>query len=241
MGLRSKRGQLGGTLQVYLALNRDAARAARKHQWEEAQELAHRASEIESSAAARSILNALRIELAGGAHQNAATPHAEWMQGDRDRLLASSRVWLRSDDLAPAALEVGRRIVEARRDVLNADEIDSVTAFLGTVSRLDDSRAEVESQNGDRWLVERSDLARLGLDSIGEPIAIFREELPSGPRLTFIEPALRAGARASGRRVDPFATHDLELGIADTQWFRDLERDAPFAVVTHPLPVRRRS
>jgi hypothetical protein len=203
--LRRRGGRVAGRVQMYSALNVDAARAARRRRAELARRLAAHANELERSTPALVIRDAvvraserLSAHLAGHVRDDAWTDRlqrylelrqgAGWESLDRDALarewLVHSEAWLRLDPVEEEGLIASVRALAASaqsaRAEAFADEQLQIDSFTGVVRHLDPENAEIVSEAGEAWVVSRRELDREGLAQLGEAVSIIREELPAG-------------------------------------------------------------
>ncbi|GEM_PF-3024083 len=124
--VRAAGGRLGGSVHVYCAINRDAARAVRLKQLELAHQLAERAGRIERSSAMRRLIERVSGTLASGTYEGLAA--------------ALSR-----PDLAKDLAAVSRQIAAARREL---QSLSQTTVMHGHVTKLDDPFAFVTLDEG---------------------------------------------------------------------------------------------
>lgn len=198
--VRTARGRVLGRVQLYNALNADAARAYRLGDPRLAQALARRASELEatpwamrirdaiSAAAARLPIDSRAADAPGGLRRyvearRRATPQGLDHVASAREWIARAEAWLPNDEssraeLVDALVELDRAACEARADLLDPSDV-SVTTFFGVVRRLDAFAGEVEGADS-VVLIPRDDLDRQGLAVLGQPVAILREGLPGG-------------------------------------------------------------
>lgn len=261
--LRSSGGQVLGRMHLYNALNADAARASRLRHADLATELAHRASILEALPESRLIHRAVEA-VASGMPVDALDANApislrryvdlrrrsSWRGLDRAGLardwLAHSGAWLTAswDALVEAAVALSGAAQEARAELLPGDPV-SVTTFFGTVARMDEYAAELDSDDG-TILVSRDDLDRQGLAVLGQPVALLREELPSGGSLCVPMPAIALDRPAEPTVPPVWATDfppDLTvpstpLAGEDGAWIERTTRREPTVVPAGPLRVR---
>jgi hypothetical protein len=252
-----------GQAHFYSSLNVDAARAVRWGERRLAQSLAHHAEEIERSAPAALVRDAVR---AIGSRIDADPLSADVPvslrrylrlrarsspQGlDQNAMLREwivrSAAWLSEsehDELAAAATALARAASAARAQ-LTSDALPPVTTFLGVVRRMDSSAAEIQGAHETR-LVPRDGLDRQGLAVLGQAVALLCEPLPAGGSLVLPMPAVGL-ERESDVARSPWDLSEHEEGTAfvsfieeaDRAWLqRELARE-PTAV---PLaPIRKR-
>jgi hypothetical protein len=261
--LRSASGRVLGQTHFYSALNADAARAVRWREQRIAQGLAYHAEEIERSAPAALVRNAIReIGSRIDADPLSADAPASLRRYLRLRARSSPRgldhdamlrewivrsaAWLSESEhheLATAATALARA-ASAVRAQLASDALPPVTTFLGVVRRMDSFAAEVQGARETR-LVPRDGLDRQGLAALGQPVALLCEPLPAGGSLVLPMPAVGLEYESDVARSPwDLSEHDDGTAIAsfiqeaDRAWLqRELARE-PTAV---PLaPIRQR-
>jgi hypothetical protein len=252
-----------GQAHFYSSLNADAARAVRWGERRLAQSLAHHAEEIERSAHAALVREAVR---AIGSRIDADPLSADAPASlrrylrlrarssprglDQDAMLREwivrSAAWLSEsehDELATAATALAQA-ASAVRAQLASDALPPVTTFLGVIRRIDSFVAEVQGA-GETLLVPRDGLDRQGLAVLGQAVALLCEPLPAGGSLILPMPAVGLDRESDAAR-SPWDLPEHEEGVAfvsfieeaDRVWLqRELARE-PTAV---PLaPIRQR-
>jgi hypothetical protein len=263
--LRSAAGQVLGRVQVYSALNADAARAYRLDDRALAQALAARAGDVERSPAARRVHEAMArvaarmpLDAAGSDAPIALRRYVDLQRSSSWRALdsaAMSREWLSRSvawltnsseraDLIDAVVDLDRAASEARADVIG-DHCASATTFYGVIKRMDHVAAEIETDDG-KMLVPREDLDRQGLAVIDQPVALLREQMPSGgsyilpmAAIALEEPSYPASLSPWDPRMPSGpGVPGTVLSSDDVSWLdRELARE-PNAVPVAPLPLR---
>lgn len=260
--MRSPGGHVLGRLQLYSALNGDAARAFRLHDVELAQAFAQRAQEIEQTPAAKRVQRAVAavaasmptdptladatVGLRRFLHlRRRSTPAGLDTARTTREWLAGSAAWLEESasrtELVDAVVQLHRTACEARAE-LAADRLQSVSTFFGIVARMDAMSAEVEGDS-ETVLMPRDDLERQGLAVLGQPVALLREALPGRGSYVLPMPAVRLGPPEHDRAPSPWSPSLLDdggmpgsvLSPADRAWLdRELARN-PTAVLIAPL------
>jgi hypothetical protein len=264
VAMRTAGGHVLGRLQLYSALNGDAARAFRLRDIDRARAFAERAEALECTRAAQRLKDAV-AEVAGSmptdpALADAAVPLRRYLDLRRRSTpngldtgrttrewLASSGAWLDESDvraeLVAAVAELDRAACEARAE-LAGEQRRSVSTFFGVVARMDAFSAEVEG-GAETVLVPRDDLERHGLAVLGQPVALLREMLPGRGSYLLPMPAVRLDRTEQDRAPSPWSTSPLEDGSVpgtvlpapDRAWLdRELARN-PIAAPLAPLPL----
>lgn len=249
VAVRTSLGQFVGRVHVYSALNADAARAYRLGDKAAARELANRATELEASPAAATILSAIRSiasNMPGDPLSNDAPArlrrYLEQRRVSSSRgldPLALAREWLvqsaawltaESDQLTDAVSHLGRRADEARAQILEGPL--TASTFYGVVQRMDPSAAEIEGPGGETMLIPRIDLDREGLAAIGQAVSLLQEALPGGGSFWLPMPAVAIDADVGERPPES----PLEAGSPLMDFFRT----PGGALVTDAPPADRR-
>lgn len=238
--LRRHDGRVAGRLQLYSALNVDAALAARRQRGELAQRLAARAGELERSTPGVAIRDAVRraserlsAHLAGHVSDDAWSDRlqrylalrqgAGWESLDRDALarewLVHSEAWLHldpgeEDQLGASVRELAASAQTARAETF-ADEHLQIDGFTGVVRHLDPDIAVIVSDAGYEWAVPRRELDREGLAQLEEAVSIVREELPGGGEAWLA--AAAANLSPSTARL-PRGRNEISPFIGPTHW-----------------------
>jgi len=260
--LRTRSGRVVGRVQLYCALNGDAARAYRLHGPEGAHELAARAGEIERSPDVRLMRDAVasvasRLPLDPRGSEAPAdmrrylrlrrrfSPHGADEGALVREWLAQSGAWIAtagSETLTQAIVNVARAVDRARAEILPEPH---VTTFYGVVARMDELVAEVEDADGHALMVPRDDLDRQGLASLGQPVAVLRELLPGGGSYSLPMPAASVD-RLAGLDGSPFeeAPGEIDdvpfagvLADRDAAWIMQAARRQPATPIAAPLPI----
>lgn len=164
---RGGAGEFGGRLQLYSALNRDAARAVRRGDIVTAQRICAAAVAVESTPAAKEVV----VALAGAVLADAAGLARALSAPELARVVA-----VLNDELARARGELG---LDAAPTVLN-----------GWVSDLDASVAVLRLRGSMDVPVPRPMLEAAGLDRVGAAVSASWELLPGGRTLLTVEPAV---------------------------------------------------
>lgn len=260
--MRTDGGHVIGSVQLYSALNADAARAFRLRHHDLARELAARAQEIERSPDAGRVRDAVSAvaghmpaDLAGTAGVPAslrgyldARRCSSWRALDPGALarewLAHAGAWLTTnfDELVESVVILDRAIEDARADVLPEPR---VSTFYGTVARMDEFVAELEGADEQALLVPRDDLDRQGLARLGQAVAVLCEVLPGGGSYSLPMPAVALERPPTDDR-SPYAEEsvredDVVFGAVlegrDRAWLLRT-RTRPLATpLASPLPV----
>ena len=174
---RGPSGELGGRVHLYSALNRDAARAARRGDAKSAVRIGKAAARLETSPEAKHIAAALASSAAG-----------------RDGLTALSGVAglaraLSSPALTPYIVSLQRGIARARRDL---NLTGGSTVLNGRIASLDSSVAVLELRGALPFSVPTTMLEAAQLRAVGAPVSAMWELLPGGRTLLTVEPAIDA-------------------------------------------------
>jgi hypothetical protein len=165
-------GHAHGTLVMFCSLNRDAATAYRKDEPELARRIATRARKIESSKAARRL-----VELLG-------RPSDDEAQGfDLDSVYTR----LLDIDRRPAD-ELARQVQVARGSWEKAFRELRVTTIHGTVTSLDADATEIDSLNGERYWLPIFSTRNYDL-ALEAALSVRFEQLGDGSFWTLVEPA----------------------------------------------------
>jgi hypothetical protein len=179
-------GRLSGTVTAFCSLNRDAATAYRKQRPDLALRLVARAAKLESSRAARRLVEVAR-------HETSIDTGELDLEGIYERVVRSDR--RPADDLARSVSNARRALERPLADI-------GVSTILGTLVRLDDEAAEIVSATGERYTLPASALPSGGL-SVGSPIKVRVELLGEGALWTVVEPAW-SDAPVDAPAEDPF-------------------------------------
>ena len=258
VALRRRDGHVAGRLHLYCSLNHDAARLFRRGQRDHAKRLAAAANEIEASASARTIRDAIAEAVTHAVEDrrwvDAWTTYSRirrsrsWLSLDSQAMfrewLASPGAWLAQDDdsVRGAVAAVSRQVEEVRAQ---QDEAygEAVTTFLGVVRRMDATAAELQGESGEQLLVMRRDLEREGLSVVGVAVAVVREELPTGRVVVFVAPAADLGTdKDEGGSENPFDPADLSiLTTADSRWMERALASDPKLLSATPLALTETS
>ncbi|MFI5004738.1 MAG: hypothetical protein ACHQE6_06965 [Solirubrobacterales bacterium] len=172
---RGPGGELGGRVHLYSALNRDAARAARRGDTKSAVRIGKAAARLETSPEAKHIAAALASSAAG-----------------RDGLTALSGAAglaraLSSPALTPYVVSLQRGIARARRDL---NLTGGSTVLNGRIASLDSSVAVLELRGALPFSVPKTMLEAAQLRAVGAPVSAMWELLPGGRTLLTVEPAI---------------------------------------------------
>lgn len=260
--VRTTLGRVLGTAYIYSVLNADAARAVRLGDAELAGKFAERAHELERSAHADVIREAIRevaSTMTGDPDFSDAPPSLQrylrlrgrttWLGLDRSALarewLAHSSAWLSRGDrvqMIEAIMALAQAADEARAD-LQRKIAPPTTTFFGIVRRMDELASEIQGETEMR-LLPRETLEREGLAVIGQPVALLCETLPAGGSLVLAMPAVAVEDRSTTTATSPWDIGELDEGHGipasmldpdDEAWFeRELARE-PTAVPLAPL------
>jgi hypothetical protein len=169
---RGTAGRLGGRVHLYSALNRDAARAARRKDYATAERLAKAAARLDASPEAKKIAAALST-IAGAAGVGSAAELA--------RLLAAPQ-------LAAEVTGLQRKLGRARRG-LNAETTPA--QFSGRIVAMSDVAVMVELQGLPAPVpVPTVTVHAAGIGSIGSAVIASWEILAGGRTMLSIEPAI---------------------------------------------------
>lgn len=149
-------GRLSGTARLYCALNRDAARLARHGDGRDAQRLAKKARQLETSKHCRHVVS-LFNEM-----KHVRTGWEAYLDALDDR------------EFRNAVLAFATDVEEARSKDPAAER--ATVSLAGAVVSFRGRVAQVQASDGTAVPVDRARLARLGLNWIGAPIIIHRED-----------------------------------------------------------------
>lgn len=168
---RGTGGQLGGRVHLYSALNRDAARAARRKDYVLAERLSKAAARLEASPEAKNIIDALALVPGAGL----AGP------GNLARLLSAPQL---ADDVTGLLRKLARARRGLKGDALPAQFAGHVTYFLDTTAivTLHGVPAPVP--------VPAETLAIVGAGAVGCPVMASWEVLSNGRTMISVEPAI---------------------------------------------------
>ncbi|HEU0251005.1 MAG TPA: hypothetical protein VFR48_09805 [Solirubrobacteraceae bacterium] len=260
--MRAGGGHIIGSIQLYSALNADAARAFRLRDHDLARELASRAQEIERSQEAGRVRDAVAeiarnmpTDLSATAqvpdtlrHYLDARQRSSWRALDHGMLmrdwLAHKDAWLPTnfDELIDIVADLDRAIEAARIQILPDPH---VSTFYGTVARMDDLVAEIEAADEQALLVPRDDLDRQGLARLGQAVAVLREVLPGGGSYSLPMPAVATERPMTDDR-SPYAEGSMQEGEVvfgevldgrDGAWLARVRARPPAAPLAAPIPV----
>jgi hypothetical protein len=169
---RGTAGRLGGRVHLYSALNRDAARAARRKDYATAERLAKAAARLDASPEAKKIASALSTIAGAGGISNAA---------DLARLLAAPQ-------LAAEVTGLQRKLARARRG-LDADTTPA--QFGGRIVAMSEVAAMVELEGLPAPVpVPVVTVRAAGVGSIGSAVTATWEILAGGRTMLSVEPAI---------------------------------------------------
>jgi hypothetical protein len=168
---RGAAGHLGGRVHLYSALNRDAARAARRKDYELAERLSRAAARLEASPEAKKIVTQLG-SLGGPAIGGAA---------DLARVLAAPQ-------LASALAGLQRKHARARRS-LKADTVPA--QFVGRVAALGEVAALIQLDGLPSPVpVPTATVQAAGVGGVGSAVVARWEMLGNGRTMLSVEPAI---------------------------------------------------
>lgn len=169
---RGSAGRLGGRVQLYSALNRDAARAARRKDFVTATRLAKAAARLDASPEAKKIVATLGT---------LAEVDGVGSTADLARLLAAPQ-------LSAAVLGLQRKLARARRG-LKADMIPA--QFSGRIVAMGETAAVVKLKGLPAPVpVPKMTVVEVGLGSVGSPVIASWEMLSGGRTILSVEPAI---------------------------------------------------
>jgi hypothetical protein len=205
-------GHAHGTLVMFCALNRDAATAYRKGSPELARRIAAKARKIESSKAARQMVELAGLEI-----------------GDKDDRFDLDSVYRRVADLdRRPADELARQVEAARASWEKAFREMRVMTIHGTVKCVDKEAAEIDSPDGQRYafplhLTNNYDIA------LKAALSVRFEQLGDGSFWTLVGPAW-SDASEEENQGDPFG--DLRPALPE-----NLDRMLDTAQPRRPLAL----
>lgn len=169
---RATAGRLGGRVNLYSALNRDAARAARRKDYATAELLAKAAARLDASPEAKRIAAALSTIAGAGGISSAA---------ELARLLAAPQ-------LAAEVTGLQRKLARARRGL---DAETAPAQFSGRIVALNDVAAMLELQGLPAPVSVPAVTVRvLGVGAVGSPVVACWEILAGGRTMLSVEPAI---------------------------------------------------
>jgi hypothetical protein len=169
---RGMAGRLGGRVHLYSALNRDAARAARRKDFLAATRLAKAAARLDASPEAKKIAAALSA-IAGAGGVGSAV--------DLARLLAAPQ-------LASDVSGLQRKLARARRSL---DAATMPAQFSGHIIAMSDVAAMVQLQGLPSPVpVPKVTVMAAGVGSIGAAVIASWEILGGGRTMLSVEPAI---------------------------------------------------
>ena len=169
---RGTAGRLGGRVHLYSALNRDAARAARRKDFATAERLAKAAARLDASPEAKKIVAALSTIAGAGGIGSAA---------DLARLLAAPQ-------LAVEVTGLQRKLARARRGL---DAETTPAQFSGRIVALNDVAAMLDLQGLPAPVpVPAVTVHVLGVGAVGSPVVACWEILAGGRTMLSVEPAI---------------------------------------------------
>lgn len=174
---RGPGGELGGRVHLYSALNRDAARAARRGDIASAVRIGKAAARLEASPEAKHIAAAL----AGGAAGDEGSTALAGAAG-----LARA---LSSPALTPYVVSLQREIARARMDLNLAV---SSTVLSGHIASLDSHVSVLHLHGALPFSVPTTMLEAAQLRDVGAAVSAMWELLPGGRTLLTVEPAIDA-------------------------------------------------
>lgn len=129
------KGHAHGTLMMFCTLNRDAATAYRKDSPELARRIATKARKIESSKAARKMVELASLE-----------------SGDENERFDLNSLYIRATDVDRRPVdELARQVEAARGSLKKAFKEMKVMTIHGTVKWVDKDAAEIDSPDGQRY------------------------------------------------------------------------------------------
>jgi hypothetical protein len=172
--LRTRAGALSGRMHLYSALNRDAARAARRGDYAMAARIGEQAARLDASPEAERIAQAL----------TRATTEEETSSG-----VAYLARALSLPEMMPDVVGLQRRIARARRRL---NIVTDATVVNGRVAVLDSTIGVLKLDGGMRLAVPAEMLREAGLSRVGAAASAIWELLPGGRTLLTVEPAIDA-------------------------------------------------
>lgn len=250
---------------IFSALNIDAARAHRHGQDDVSRFFADRAQRLEKSEPGQEIATAIVkatqemiARLAGAASWRNALPSSLRFQLEQQEAsgryildeqeilvlwLARSWAWLGSDDpdvLKRALMELTRATFEIRQESRGFASMP-VETFIGEVIRIDPDAAELVSDSGERRLVPRRELAREGLATVRQAVAVVREDLAGGLTAWSYSPAVRLPQDDSTDNFSPFRGPMATLVSDDeARWLRRVLSREPGVLPLSPFRLADR-
>lgn len=257
-------GRLGGRVFLYSSLNSDAARAYRLREPELAQKFAACAQKLERTGAAKLIWKAVK-RLADRMPRDPLSKEAPgelrryiqlrrgWQMQDADALarewLVQSSAWLDHSgldrsELVDAIEDLSLQAEKVRTEIL-VKEVEGVCTFYGFVRMMDRTRAALEGESGEVVVLQRSELERRGLATVGQPVALLQEAMPGGgfyslpmPAAMLEPPAMEgAGPAIEVEFAREGSTLLNEVGPRDSEWLKGAFAKDPSVVVVGPLQV----
>jgi hypothetical protein len=213
------KGHAHGTLMMFCALNRDAATAYRKESPELARRIATKARKIESSKAARQMVELATLDADG-----------ETGRFDLDSVYAR----LAGLDRRPAD-ELARQVEAARGSWEKAFRKMRVLTIHGTVTNLDAGAAEIDSPDGRRYSIPYYLTADYDL-VLETALSVRFEQLGDGSFWTLVERAWSDVPDA--RPGDPFGDLRPALPANLDRVLNDAPRTRPLALVGPNLAWR---
>jgi hypothetical protein len=210
---RGTAGRLGGRVHLYSALNRDAARAARRKDYATAERLAKAAARLDASPEAKKIAFALSTIAGAGGISNAA---------DLARLLAAPQ-------LAGEVTGLQRKLARARR---GRDAERTPAQFSGRIVALNDVAAMLELQGLPAPVsVPAVTVHVLGAGAVGSPVVACWEILAGGRTMISVEPAIEM--------PDVNELGEPLLDVYGTPWGQVLRAVDPDALAVSGTPTVR--
>jgi hypothetical protein len=213
-------GRLSGTVTAFCALNRDAATAFRKQRPDLALRLAARAAKLESSRAARRL-----VEVA--THETSIDAGELDLEGMYVRVVCGDR--RPADDLARSVASARRALERPLADI-------GVSTVVGTVIRLDSEAVEIVSADDEVYTLPASALPSGGL-GVGSPVSVRVELLGDGVLWTVVEPAW-SDVPTGQPHDDPFGDLRPRLPVDLDGLLGRLEGAHPLALVGPRLAWR---
>jgi hypothetical protein len=196
---RGAGGELGGRVHLYSALNRDAARAARRGDLHSADRISKAASRLEKSPEATQLINALSKRSAGGLTENVGA-----IVVGAAALAAGTAVPAGAPGIAGAAglaqalstpaltdyvAKLQRSMARARKE-LNLGNVPTI--LNGRISAVDESVGLLKLHGSLAVTVPRAMLDDAGVYEVGNAVSAMWELLPGGRTLLTVEPAVEA-------------------------------------------------
>jgi hypothetical protein len=228
-------GKVEGSVHLYSQLNRQAVQLFRHGKEREAQELAREAERLEQAPDFRVIVLALASLVAAQ---------------DRPLAVLNETPWAAIEGLATVDEPLRRAVLDAASTMMSIrnaymDGAESITRVAGWVAAVQPVLAEIQTLAGAAFMVQRAQLAPLGLDREGAAVELEWDQLGGADFIVSTGPAveiLQVKRWVRPKQPSIFSP-GARLQVTPQRWRRleQLRDGAPVAVPPLPVPLPPRS